>query len=100
MNKHSILLRIVIFFFLALVATTALFKVMHEHEFTGERERLRVHYHHVAMNVMRWRIGETTYSQLVTALAKDKMIVVIATRDAKLGIVNLKIEAALEKLKD
>ena len=76
MNKHSILLRIIIFFFLALVATTALFKVMHEHEFTGERERLRVHYHHVAMNVMRWRIGETTYSQLVTALAKDKMIVV------------------------
>ena len=76
MNKHSILLRIIIFFFLALIATTALFKVMHEHEFTGERERLRVHYHHVAMNVMRWRIGETTYKELLTALGKDGITVV------------------------
>ena len=49
MNKHSILLRIVIFFILALVATTALFQVMHKHEFTNAREKLRVHYHHVAM---------------------------------------------------
>ena len=71
MNKHSILLRITIFFFLALVATTALFKVMHDHEFTSERERLRVHYHHVAMNVMRWKIGDTTYEQLIQALKID-----------------------------
>jgi two-component system OmpR family sensor kinase len=76
MNKYSILLRIIIFFFLALVATTALFKVMYTHEFRGERERLRIHYHHIAMNVMRWRIEETTYSQLVTTLAKDKMVIV------------------------
>lgn len=76
MNKHSILLRIIIFFFLALVATTALFKVIYEHEFTGERERLRVHYHHVAMNIMRWHIGDTTYAELLIALGKDNISVV------------------------
>ena len=76
MNKHSILLRIIIFFFLALVATTALFTVMHDHEFTNEKERLRVHYHHVAMNVMRWRIGETSYKGLLLALGKDNIAVI------------------------
>lgn len=76
MNKHSILLRIILFFFLALVATTALFKVIYDHEFISERENLRVHYHHVAMSVMRWKIGESTYEELLEALKKDKISVV------------------------
>lgn len=76
MYKHSILLRITIFFIVALVATTALFKVMYENEFTNEREKLRVHYHHVAMNVMRWKIGDTTYEQLVQALKKDNITII------------------------
>ncbi|EDZ61419.1 two-component sensor histidine kinase [Sulfurimonas gotlandica GD1] len=89
MNKHSILLRIVLSFFLAIVATTALFKVMHKHEFTNEREKLRVHYHHVAMSVMRWKIGESTYDELLVALKKDNISVV---EDKKLykSIQNLK----------
>lgn len=76
MNKHSILLRIIIFFILALVATTALFKVMHKHEFTNAKEKLRVHYHHVAMSVMRWKIGESSYDELLASLKKDKISVV------------------------
>ena len=80
MNKHSILLRIIIFFILALVATTALFKVMHKHEFTNEKEKLRVHYHHVAMSVMRWKIGESSYDELLASLKKDKISVVDNTK--------------------
>ena len=76
MNKHSILLKITLFFIIALLATTVLFKIMYGYEFTNEREKLRVHYHHVAMNVMRWKIGDTTYSQLVKALEKVNIEIV------------------------
>jgi len=45
-------------------------------------------------------IIENEDGRLLFSSVSDKIIVVIATRDAKLGIVNLKIDAALEKLKD
>ncbi|UPT76939.1 ArsS family sensor histidine kinase [Sulfurovum sp. XGS-02] len=76
MNRHAILLRIVLFFFLALVATTALFKVMYQYEFTNEKERLKVHYHHVAMSIMRWKIGKNSYEELIEVLKRDNMYVV------------------------
>ncbi len=76
MNRHSILFKIILFFVVALIATTALFKVMYDHEFTSIREQLRVHYHHVAMNIMRWKFGGGDYEQMVEALRKDKIAVV------------------------
>ena len=76
MNKHSIILKISIFFTIAIVATTALFKSMYDHQFENEKEELRIHYHHVAMSVMRWKIGDTTYDELLVALKKDHMEVV------------------------
>ncbi|MDQ7062119.1 MAG: ArsS family sensor histidine kinase [Sulfurimonas sp.] len=76
MNKHSILLKISIFFLLAIIATTALFKVMYDFKFESEKEILRIHYHHVAMSIMRWKVGDTTKAQLDKALKKDHMEVV------------------------
>ncbi len=76
MNKHSIILRICVFFSIALVATTALFKYMYDHQFESEKEELRIHYHHVAMSVMRWKIGDTTYKELINALEEDHMAIV------------------------
>jgi len=76
MRQHSILLKISLFFLLALLAMTALFKVMYDHEFTSVRENLRVHYHHVAMNVMRWKFGGGSKDQLLQALDKDHIQII------------------------
>ena len=42
---------------------------------------------------------ENEQGRLLFAPVKDDILVVIATRDVKLGIVNLKLETALEKFK-
>lgn len=76
MNRHSIMLKISISFALTILATTALFKVMYDFKFESEKEELRIHYHHVAMSVMRWKVGDTSYKQLVRALKKDHMKIV------------------------
>lgn len=76
MNKHSIILKISTFFIIALLATTALFKYMYDHQFESEKEELRIHYHHVAMSIMRWKIGDTTYQELINALEEDHMAIV------------------------
>ena len=76
MNRHSILFRISLFFVIALLAMTGLFKVMYDHEFTSVRENLRVHYHHVAMSVMRWRFGGESKEQLLHALKKDNIQII------------------------
>lgn len=76
MRHHSILLKISLFFIIALIAMTALFKVMYDHEFTSVRENLRVHYHHVAMSVMRWRFGGESKEQLLHALKKDHIEII------------------------
>jgi len=75
-NRHSILFRISLFFVIALLAMTGLFKVMYDHEFTSVRENLRVHYHHVAMSVMRWRFGGESKEQLLHALKKDNIQII------------------------
>lgn len=80
MSKYSIKLRILLFFFLALVATTALFMEMYHHEFSTEKEKLKVHYHHVAMSIMRWKIGEKSYDELLEAFEQDNMSVVDDTK--------------------
>lgn len=76
MKRHSILLKITIFFLIAFIATTALFKVMYDHEFTSVRENLRVHYHHVAMSVMRWRFGGGTQELLMKELKKQNIQII------------------------
>ncbi len=55
---------------------TGLFKVMYDHEFTSVRENLRVHYHHVAMNVMRWRFGGESKEQMLHALKSDNIEII------------------------
>jgi len=76
MNKNSILLKITLSFLVAFFAMTALFKIMYDHEFTSVRENLRVHYHHVAMSVMKWRFGNGTKEQLIQDL-KNQHIEII-----------------------
>ena len=55
---------------------TGLFKIMYDHEFTSVRENLRVHYHHVAMSVMRWKFGGESKEQLLHALKKDNIQII------------------------
>lgn len=76
MRHNSILIKISLFFIIALIAMTALFKIMYDHEFTSVRENLRVHYHHVAMSVMRWRFGGESKEQLLHALEKDHIQII------------------------
>jgi two-component system OmpR family sensor kinase len=75
-KHHSILLKISLFFLIAFIAMTGLFKIMYDHEFTSVRENLRVHYHHVAMNVMRWKFGGESKEQLLHALQKDNIQII------------------------
>lgn len=65
MNKHSLLLKINISFIIALLAITALFTVIQEHEYVNEKEKLREHYHHMAMSIMKLKMGQITESQLM-----------------------------------
>lgn len=76
MNRHSIILKIAISFLIAIIATTVLFKIMYDYKFESEREELRIHYHHVAMSIMRWKIGDSTDEQFAEALKEDHMEVI------------------------
>ena len=73
MKKHSILLKISISFFIALLAITALFSVIQEHEYTNEKEKLREHYHHMAMTIMKSKMGQITHAQLMAQLHKHNI---------------------------
>ena len=73
MNRHSILFKITLFFFIAFLAMTGLFKVMYESEFSSEQDKMRVHYHHIAMTIMRWRYGGGAKEEMMQALAKEKI---------------------------
>lgn len=76
MNRHSILFKIILFFFIAFLAMTALFKVMYESEFASQQDKMRVHYHHIAMSIMRWRYGGGSQQEMMKALLKRKIKVV------------------------
>ncbi len=73
MNKHSLLLKINISFIIALIAITALFKIIQEHEYVNEKEKLREHYHHMAMSVMKWKMGMIRYEELTKTLKKNNI---------------------------
>ncbi len=55
---------------------TALFKVMYESEFASQQDKMRVHYHHIAMSIMRWRYGGGSQQEMMKALLKRKIKVV------------------------
>ena len=73
MNRHSILLKISISFFIAILAITALFIVIEKHEYVNKKEQLREHYHHMAMTVMKWKMGMTPYEELDATLKKNNI---------------------------
>ncbi|MFT5661445.1 MAG: two-component system OmpR family sensor kinase [Sulfurimonas sp.] len=73
MNKHSILLKISVSFFIAIIAITALFNIIQEHEYANEKEKLREHYHHMAMAIMKWKMGQIQHAQLMAKLHKENM---------------------------
>lgn len=60
MNRHSILLKIGIFFLIAFSIITILFKFMYEYEFLSVNEKLKAHYHKVARYVMQRHVGMDT----------------------------------------
>jgi len=76
MNKHSILFKISIFFLVAFVMMTILFDVMYNYEFTSAKEKLRSHYHHVAMSIMRWKFADGTKEQLLKDLAEQNIEII------------------------
>jgi len=76
MNRHSILFKITLFFFIAFLAMTALFKVMYDSEFSSEQDKMRVHYHHIAMTIMKWRFGDDSKEMMIKALLKEKIEVI------------------------
>ncbi len=57
MNRHSILLKISIFFLIAFTALTILFKFMYDYEFLSVKEKLKAHYHKIARYVMQYHTG-------------------------------------------
>lgn len=81
MNRHSILLKISLSFFIALIAITALFNVIQKHEYSNENEKLREHYHHMAMAIMKWKMGNLEYPQLTEKLKKNNITLIT---DAKI----------------
>lgn len=76
MNKNSILFRISLFFLLAFLAMTILFKMMYDYEFISVKENLKVHYHKVAKSVMLWHIGKDTKEELIDNLKKQNIEIV------------------------
>ncbi len=73
MNKHSILIKISLSFFIAVIAITALFNIIQEHEYVNEKEKLREHYHHMAMAIMKWKMGQLKHSELMEKLKKHNI---------------------------
>ncbi len=73
MNKNSIIFKISLFFFLAFLAMTVLFKMMHDYEFISVKENLKMHYHKVAKSVMLWHIGRTTKEELLFTLKNQNI---------------------------
>lgn len=63
MNRHSILLKIGIFFLIAFSIITILFKFMYDYEFLSVKEKLKAHYHKVARYVMQRHVGIDTDEQ-------------------------------------
>lgn len=76
MNKNSILFKISLFFLIAFIAMTVLFKMMYDYEFISVKENLKVHYHKVAKSVMLWHIGKDTKEQLLENLKKQNIEIV------------------------
>lgn len=54
---------------------------MQKHEYSSEKEKLREHYHHMAMKIMKWKMGTLEYSELIAKLKKDNVTLI---NDAKL----------------
>lgn len=76
MNRHSILFKISIFFILALLASTLLFKTMYDYKFQSEKEILHIHYHHIVMSIMKWKIGDSTYEDFLTNITKKNIQII------------------------
>lgn len=76
MNRHSILLRIGIFFLIAFAIITILFKFMYDYEFLSVNEKLKAHYHKIARYVMQHHIGMDTDEQFLQNL-KQKHIKIL-----------------------
>ncbi len=83
MNIHSILLRILIFFLMAFVAFTILFKFMYDYEFLSVQEKLKAHYHKVARYVMQYHTGMDTKEVFLRNL-ELKDIVIIENTNKKI----------------
>lgn len=77
MNRNSILFKISLFFLLAFIAMTILFKMMYDYEFISVRENLKVHYHKIAKYVMLWHIGKDTKEELIDNLKKQHIEIVL-----------------------
>jgi len=76
LNKNSIIFKISLFFLIAFIAMTMLFKMMYDYEFISVKENLKVHYHKVAKYVMLWHIGKDTHEQLLENLKNQNIEIV------------------------
>jgi len=76
LNKNSIIFKISLFFFIAFIAMTVLFKMMYDYEFISVKENLKVHYHKVAKSVMLWHIGKDTKEQLLENLKNQNIEII------------------------
>ncbi|MCK9455126.1 ArsS family sensor histidine kinase [Sulfurimonas sp.] len=76
MNKNSIIFKISLFFLVAFLAMTFLFKMMYDYEFISVKENLKVHYHKIAKLVMLWHIGKNTKEELIINLKKKNIEIV------------------------
>lgn len=87
MNRHSILLKIGIFFLIAFAIITILFKFMYDYEFLSVKDKLKAHYHQIARYVMQHHVGNDTKEQFFKNL-KLKNIEII--NDKKENIIKNK----------
>lgn len=76
MNKHSLLLKIGISFLIAVIAITFLFYIIEKHEYTNEKDKLHEHYHHIAMYIMRHKLGNIKEIQLVNLLYQNNISII------------------------
>ena len=79
MSRHSILLKIGVFFLIAFAIITILFKFMYDYEFLSVNEKLKAHYHKVARFVMQRHVGMDTNEQFLKNL-KLKHIEIVSDK--------------------
>lgn len=76
MNRYSILFKIGIFFSIAFVIITILFKFMYDYEFLSVKEKLKGHYHKIARYVMQHHTGIDSNEEFLKNLEKKHIKIV------------------------